>query len=387
MTRAELSIALVLDHPAQHFVRGFQLLAAEPGLRVHVYYGSAPERSFDSGFARTVSWDIDLLEGYPWSAPLSGRTAAWLARALRAARPDVLVCYGWATPIARAAIVYCLLARVPLLMYGDTTWQHSSSGHRRAVRALALNLLLRRCAGAVSTGTFNREFYIRHGMDPRRIWPGVCPVDTEAFAAARAERRPGTDGELRIGFAGKLVARKGVDELLRAAAVLPRGRPWSVTVVGDGPLLPRLEALAAELGLGDRVVFRGFANTTEMPKLLASFDVLVVPSRLDLRVLVTTEAMAAGTAVIVSDATGVWGPGDLVQDGETGLVYRSGEPAMLAGQLERLLDDPALLGAMQHDGAERSARFGSAEFARTTGEAARQALRLRYGRTRPTTGP
>jgi glycosyltransferase involved in cell wall biosynthesis len=387
VTRTELSIALVLDHPAQQFVRGFQLLGAEPGLRVHVYYGSAPERSFDAGFARTVSWDIDLLGGYPWSAPLSGRTAAWLARALRAARPDVLVCYGWAAPIARAAIGYCLLARVPLLMYGDTTWQHSSSGRHRVGRALALNLLLRRCAGAMSTGTFNREFYIRHGMDPRRIWPGVCPVDTEMFAAARAERRPGTDGELRIGFAGKLVARKGVDELLRAAALLPPGRAWSVTVVGDGPLLPRLEALAAELGLGDRVVFRGFANTTEMPKLLASFDVVVIPSRLDLRVLVTTEAMAAGTAVIVSDATGVWGPGDLVEDGVTGLVYRSGEPAMLAGQLERLLDDPALLGAMQHAGAERSARFGSAEFARTTREAARRALGLCHGRTRPMTGP
>ena len=207
--------------------------------------------------------DIDLLEGYPWSAPLSGRTAAWLARALRAARPDVLVCYGWATPIARAAIVYCLIARVPLLMYGDTTWQHSSSGRRRAGRTLALSLLLRRCAGAMSTGTLNREFYIQHGMDPRRIWPGVCPVDTEMFAVARAERRPCTDGELRIGFAGKLVARKGVDELLRAAALLPPGRAWSVTVVGDGPLLPRLEALAAELGLGDRVVFRGFADTTE----------------------------------------------------------------------------------------------------------------------------
>jgi glycosyltransferase involved in cell wall biosynthesis len=377
MIREALRIALVIDHPAQHFARAFQLLADEPGLRVHVCYWSTPESSYDAGFARPVSWDIDLLGGYPWAAPGYGRTAAgrvrWLVGQFRQTRPDVVICYGWAAPIARAAIMYCLLTRTRLLMYGDTTWQHSASQRHRMARSAALNLLLRRCAGAVSTGTFNREFYIRHGMDPRRIWPGVCPADTEMFGAARAERRslPGVDdGELRIGFAGKLIARKGLDELLRAAALLPSARAWSVTVIGDGPLLPGLRALVAELGLSDRVTFRGFANTTEMPKLLAGFDVVVVPSRLDMRVLVTIEAMAAGAAVIVSDATAVWGPGDLIEDGVTGLVYRSGDPAMLARQLARLLDDPALLDKLKNDGAERSARFGPATFARTITKAA-----------------
>ena len=301
------------------------------------------------------------------------RRVRWLVRQFRKTRPDVVVCYGWNTPIARAAIMYCLLARTRLLIYGDTTWQHSGSGWHRIARAVALNLLLRRCAGAVSTGTFNREFYIRHGMEPSRIWPGVCPADTEMFGAARAGDRgmPGEgDGELRIGFAGKLIARKGVDELLRAAALLPPGRAWSVTVVGDGPLRPELRALVAELGLGERVTFRRFANTTEMPKLLAGFDVVVVPSRLDMRALVTIEAMAAGAAVIVSDATAVWGPGDLIEDGVTGLVYRSGQPAMLARQLGRLFEDPVLLDRLQRGGAERSARFGPAEFARTMREAA-----------------
>ena len=39
--------------------------------------------------------------------------------------------------------------------------------------------------GALSTGAFNREFYIRYGMNPRHIWPGVCPADTESFGHAR----------------------------------------------------------------------------------------------------------------------------------------------------------------------------------------------------------
>jgi glycosyltransferase involved in cell wall biosynthesis len=289
MSREALHIALVIDHPAQHFARAFQLLADEPDVRVHVCYWSTPESSYDAGFARPLS---SRTREPPRDTPQAGRCptrpagrVGWLVRQFRKTRPDVVICYGWAAPIARAAIMYCLLTRTRLLMYGDTTWQHSASQRHRMARSAVLNLLLRRCAGAVSTGTFNREFYIRHGMDPRRIWPGVCPADTEMFGAARAERRlPGTgDGELRIGFAGKLIARKGLDELLRAAALLPPARAWSITVIGDGPLLPALRALVAELGLLDRVAFRGFANTTEMPKMLAGFDVVVVPSRLDMR--------------------------------------------------------------------------------------------------------
>lgn len=380
-------IALIMDHPAQHFARALQLLASEPGLRAHVYYWSTPESSYDTEFAQPISWDVDLLGGYPWAAPGSDQTAIrrvrWLVRQFRKTRPDVVVCYGWAAPISRAAIIYCMRTRTPLLMYGDATWQHSSSGKHHMARWAALGLLMRRCTGAVSTGTFNREFYIRYGMDPRRIWPGVCPADTELFGAARAVRRrryDPDDGELRIGFAGKLIARKGVDELIRAAALLRHARAWSVTVIGDGPLLAELRALTDELGVGDRVTFHGFANTTEMPKLLASFDVMVIPSRLDMRILVAIEAMAAGTAVIVSDATAVWGPGDLIEDGITGLVYPSGEPAMLARQLGRLLDDPALLDRLQRRGVERSASFGPTAFAHTMRNAAEMCLSERRER-------
>jgi len=124
-----------------------------------------------------------------------------------------------------------------------------------------------------------------------------------------------------------------------------------------------------------------------MPKLLAGFDVVVVPSRLDMRVLITIEAMAAGAAVIVSDATAVWGPGDLIEPEVTGLVYQSGEPATLARQLERLLDDPALLERLQRDGAARSTKFGPAAFAYTMKTAAMMCLAQERKRGKRSAGP
>jgi glycosyltransferase involved in cell wall biosynthesis len=111
-----------------------------------------------------------------------------------------------------------------------------------------------------------------------------------------------------------------------------------------------------------------------MPGLLATFDVIVVPSRLDMRVLVTIEAMAAGAAIIVSDATAVWGPGDLVEDGVTGLVYPSGDPVALAGQLHSLMDDPALLAKIRRNGSEQATQFGPDSFARSVASAVNRAL-------------
>ena len=381
MSPGPVRLALVMDHPAQQFTRAFQLLAAEPGIRLDVYYWSTAERFYDAGFKRSISWDTDLLSGYQWAAPpawsLAGRLR-WLAGQLRRSGPDVVICYGWASPIARATIAYCTITRTRMLLYGDTTWQHASGGRHRVLRSLALLTLMRLADGALSTGTFNREFYIRYGMNPRRIWPGVCPADTDLFGQARASRDRIADAstrDVRIGFAGKLTASKGVDELLKACALLPLDCSWSLTVVGDGPLMADLQALAAELGIGDRVTFRGFANTSEMPKLLAGFDVVVVPSRFDMRVLVSIEAMAAGAAIVVSSATAIWGSGDLVSDGETGLVYRSGDPAALARQLHRLLASPDLVARLSAAGAQRAASFGPDSFARMIASSVRMCLR------------
>lgn len=380
MTRP-IRLALVMDHPAQHFASGLRYLAADPDLRVRVHYWSVAQQVDDADFDRSICWDTDLLGGYSWYAPPALRSstarARWFIGKLRGTRPDVLICYGWASAVARMAIVYCLLTRTRLVLYGDSTWQHSSCGRRTMVRSMALRVLMRCCAGAISTGTFNREFYLLHGMDPRRVWPGVCPADTESFARARRDRHDDQslpDTPVRIGFAGKLIPRKGADELLRAVSILPSSHNCSLTVVGDGPLMRDLQELTARLGVADRVTFSGFANTTEMPKLLASFDIVVVPSRLDLRTLLTIEAMAAGAAVVVSDATAVWGPGDLIEDGVTGLLYPSGDSRALADRLSRLIDDPHLLATIRANGALRAECFGPEPFARTMASAARRCV-------------
>lgn len=368
-------VLVVLEHPVQHFSEGFRIVEKSGVVDLSVLYWEDDEGGrVDPEFGLRISWDVELLSGYSWEVVDGGSAAR---RALDAVgkmserSPDLIVVFGWATSIARLALCWAVATRTPVFLFGDSTWQFEADGSRirRFARQLLLGMLMKVASGAISTGAFNREFYIRHGMDPRRIVPGVYPTDVAACASLAPERSRGPGGEsppnrsVRIGYAGKLIRRKGVDELLRAAANLDRGRSWTVRIVGDGPERDRLVDLADHLGIADRVEFVGFRNTSEMPSEFARCDIVVMPSTRENRGLVAVEAMASGAAVVVSSNTGVWGAGDVVEDGATGFVYPSGDVDALADILDTLVRDSSLRTMVGSTGAIRVRDQGPDGFA------------------------
>jgi glycosyltransferase involved in cell wall biosynthesis len=375
----EVRAAVLIRQPIQHFAPALRMLADQPGLRVRTYYWTAPPAGMhDPAFGRHIQWDTDLYSGYDWWSP-PAEDSDWarghgIIRRLRRDRPQVLLCFGWASPVARLGIAFAAMTGTPLLYYGDSNWRAAVGGRRPRLRRLILRRLFRAAAGAVSTGAFNREFYIAHGMAPQWIHPGVYPTDVEAFRAAGRGRLTraaagGNGPPLVIGFAGKFVAIKGVDDLIEAAARLPRERRFELWLIGDGPLRSELVSLIARHGLTDRVRLLGFKNTDEVPALMAAVDIMVVPSRREPRGLVAVEAMAAGAATVVSSATGVWGPGDVLQHEDTGLVYPAGDVEALAGCLLRLMDDDELRTRLAAAGRDRAMSCGPAGFVGTTATA------------------
>lgn len=370
------SVMLCLDHPAQHFATAFRAVAQSQSVKTRVLYWSrADAERFDPGFSRDVRWDGDLYSGYDHGHVAGStflRRMVSTMRSLRSFDPDIVVVYGWATPIVRIAALWAFACRKRVLFYGDSTWQLSNSPHLLWLRKLVLRSLFARASGALSTGTFNREFYILNGMHPAKVHDCVCPVDVTSFANARTGRVAGP--ELTVGYAGKLIARKGVDELLTGLAYLPGDIRWRARIIGEGPERENLQRLASRLGLDDRVEFLGFRNTSEMPTELADCDIVVVPSRHDLRVLVTTEAMAAGAAVVVSSNTAVWGRGDLIEHGVTGGVYKSGSPGDLAELIRLWATDRRLLGKIRDAGTLRAPEHGPLVFSRRLEQAIAETL-------------
>lgn len=157
----------------------------------------------------------------------------------------------------------------------------------------------------------------------------VLPAD----AAADAPRPPG------FVSVGRLVHQKGLDLLLEALARCSApASTWPLVLVGDGVERAPLEHQAVRAGLAERVRFAGFQRDP-LPFLMGA-SVFVLPSRYEGMPNALLEAMAAGLAVVVSDASP--GPLEVVEHRRCGLVVPAGDVEALALALAELAADPAL---------------------------------------------
>ncbi|RUQ74673.1 glycosyltransferase family 4 protein [Azospirillum doebereinerae] len=144
---------------------------------------------------------------------------------------------------------------------------------------------------------------------------------------------------VRLLFLGRLIKLKGIDVLLNAlASPVCRDKPWEVTIAGDGDL-ETYRALAADLGIADRVRFTGWLDQKGCRRELAASDVLVQPSMFEGLPMSVLEAMAEGLTIV---ATPVGSVPDAIADGETGLLVPPGDTAALADALARVIDCPTL---------------------------------------------
>jgi glycosyltransferase involved in cell wall biosynthesis len=157
----------------------------------------------------------------------------------------------------------------------------------------------------------------------------------EAFAACppAIARQPGV---VRVGVIARMNSTaKNHASFLQAAAQLLRPCPEvEFVLVGDGPLRPGLEKMAAELGIKDKVLFLGERH--DIPAVLASLDVSVLISASESLSNVILESMAAAVPVVASN---VGGNPELVKDGQTGLLVPPGDGQRLVDALTRLVRD------------------------------------------------
>jgi len=147
-------------------------------------------------------------------------------------------------------------------------------------------------------------------------------------------------------FVGRLVDKKGVDDLLRALALLPAPlKQQSVLwIVGEGDQRPSLEKAAEKLGLAQQTRFWGVVRNQDLPNFYAAADLFIAPSieapsgDAEGQGVVLLEAFAAQACVL---ATRVGGIDAVVCDKSTGILVQPSQPKELAQSIEDLLNDSA----------------------------------------------
>jgi phosphatidyl-myo-inositol dimannoside synthase len=241
--------------------------------------------------------------------------------------------------------------RAPYLvpLYGIEVWRPLSRDRRRALRNATVKF-------AISAHTLERA---------RPFCPGLDGVPVLPLALEEREPAGSADSEL-LSWAGEgfllIVGRmaaseryKGHDQILEA---LPKGA--RLVIAGEGDDRPRLEARAAEMGLGDRVVFTGFVSEATLAELYRRCAAFVMPSRGEGFGLVYLEAMRAGKPCVAARGSAAE---EIVVDGETGFLLDPDDRRELSTILTTLLDRPERARRMGEAGRERWRReFGLERF-------------------------
>ena len=227
------------------------------------------------------------------------------------------------------------------------------SVHARDFRKVAPEVIGRRANAAACVVACNsdvardirelgsRIHLLPHGVDLQRFTP---PSTTSS-------------GKLRLLAVGRLVEKKGFHFLIAALAGVKI--PFTLTIVGDGPERERLRQLVLINNLENHIVFHGSVTHSELPRMYAESDAVVVPSIQDRSgdrdglPNVLLEAMACGRAVIASDAGAI---ASAITDNENGLLVPQGDPVALGQAIRRLAGARDLCAKLGRNGRDRVER-------------------------------
>ncbi len=223
------------------------------------------------------------------------------------------------------------VSRAPLV----TTW-HTSHFLRLAERPGWRHVL----AGLVASGDHN----LAASQEIADVAEGLAPghevealtngVETDLFRRVEPALPAPEGGRRRLIVPRRLFHKNGVEHFVRAVPRIAESVDVEAVLVGDGPEREKLEALAAELGVADRIRFLGARPHGEIPGLLSSAELAVFPSLMEATSVAALECMSCELPVAASDVGGL----PEIVDDEVGGLFRPADPEDLARVVVRLLD-------------------------------------------------
>lgn len=309
---------------------GHDVLVVAPGPGDTSYHGSRVIRLRSVPLPRYASFPV----GLPHRRAIAQALADFAPDIVHFASPAVLGAAGMSVA-ARLGLPTVAVFQTDLVGFArqyriraDTAvWAWLRRIHSRADRTLA--------PSTVTAGQLRAA-----GVPRVALWGRG--VDTDLFHPGRRRTSLAPDGELLVGYVGRLAAEKQVHRLVELADI-PGIR---VVVVGDGP---ERESLQHALPTAR---FLGMLRGEELADAYASLDVFVHTGEHETFCQTVQEAQASGVATI---APAAGGPLDLVDDGRTGLLYDPADPDALRNAVQRVVRDDALRFRLAAGGAARVA--------------------------------
>ncbi|MDN4639771.1 glycosyltransferase [Agreia sp. PsM10] len=187
-------------------------------------------------------------------------------------------------------------------------------------------------ASAITTPTRRAAEFLEKSTGLSNVYAISCGINADNYTPDFTVRPRN-----RILFVGRVTGEKQIDVLLKAVSLLPFDLDAQLEIVGGGDQKKNLEALAATLGIEDRVTFTGYVTEQELRDAYTRATVFAMPSIAELQSIATMEAMASGLPVVAADAMAL---PHLVHDGENGHLFAPGDAQQMADRLADVLTLP-----------------------------------------------
>ena len=318
------------------------------GHRVRALAATTPDAPLATGVSADVTWFrvpffepfIDLVSD-EYRRAEGAEIQRWLRAGIAAERPDVLFVgreiYGLhVAPVAQDTGIPSLLIchGGPTTLVARGVWPAAET--RRLLSAL------RQIDVVVTPAHHWAEALRRKGLSGVRVIPN--PIDLACFAPgpadpALARRLALAPDDVTVLHASNLQGvKRPMDLVASADRALREDSRLVYLVAGDGPQRATMEDACRRLGLSERFRFLGWVDHRDMPALLNLADIVVMMSDHETQSMVYLEAQACGRALLASDVPGAR---EVVRDGETGVLFPTGDKAALAELTLKLADAAA----------------------------------------------
>jgi len=306
---------------------------------------------------------------------------------------DAVVLPGWVDEFALTGLRWCLEHRKPAILMSES---QAIDERRSAWKEFVKRQVVGCFAAALVGGVTHAEYVAQLGMPSERIFQGYDAVDNEYFRKSTETLKEEARKQYRLPekfllASARFIEKKNLPRLLEAYARYrqmaearrqrPDVDPWSLVLLGDGPLRPQLEGLIADLRLQSSVLLPGFKQYPDLPTYYGCASAFIHASTTEQWGLVVNEAMASGLPVLVSNRCGC--APDLVQEGVNGFTFDPYNVDEIANAMLRVWQLEG--GELDRIGGESKriiASWGTERFASGLKQAVGKALEV--GAVRPT---